>query len=234
MYICKLPEEKNRTVLEKLLPIVSAQRQDRINKFVHINDAYRALTGDLLVRFILLKRYGSILKELEFDTNLYGKPFLCKYPFFHYNIAHSGEWIVCAVHDKKIGVDIEKILPFDLQVAKRLFTEEEYRDLLDDKKERNISFYDIWTLKESYVKAQGRGLSIPLDFFNVKKYNSDHIKLTDTNTRKTITNFTCKQYWINNKYSLSVCANHANINQFEKLPILVSFDKICNDLLTSL
>lgn len=220
--------------LEKLLPNVSNEKQARIKKIVHVSDVYRTVVGELLVRFILYKRYGCIQEQLEFDKNLYGKPFLNKYPYFHYNIAHSGEWVVCAVDNSEIGVDVEKILPFDLQMAKGLFTEEEYWDLFNAKEDKNSAFYDIWTLKESYVKARGRGLSIPLDSFNVKIYNQHDIKLTDMLTGKIINDFICKKYRINNQYRLSVCANHDNIHQFEKLPILVSFNDMCNDLKISL
>lgn len=69
-----------------------------------------------------------------------------------------------------------------------------------------------------------------------KKFKSmmHTITLTDMNTGKAITDFTCKQYKINNQYRLSVCANHDNMNHFTKLPFLVSFNKICNDLKISL
>ena len=234
VYICKLPKEKNKRSLEKLLPTVSADKQSRIKKFIHIKDAYRTLLGELLVRFMLHKRYGFISQQLEFDKNVYGKPFLRHYPFFHYNIAHSGEWVVCAAYNKEIGVDIEKILPFDWQMAKGFFTEEEYEDLLNTKEDRNTVFYDIWTLKESYVKAQGRGLSIPLDSFTVKIYNADDIKLIDMDTRKTVTDFRCKQYRINHQYRLAVCASYAERDHFGRLPTLVSFTTICNELNISL
>lgn len=234
LYLCELPKERNQIVLEKLLPHMSYEKQERIKKIVKINDAYRTLLGELLVRFALYKRYGSVPEQLEFDKNFYGKPFLCQYPFFHYNVSHSGDWVACVVHNKRIGVDIEKILPFDWQMAKGFFTRGEYWDLLNTKKERNTFFYDIWTLKESYVKAQGRGLSIPLNSFSVRKHTSDRITLTDMKTGKVITDFTCKQYKLNNQYRLSVCVNHDNKNHFAKLPFLVTFHKICNDLKISL
>lgn len=230
VYICKLPEEKNTATLEKLLSNISKEKQERIKKFAQINDVYRTVIGELLLHFILYKQLGLRLKQIDVDKNLYGKPFLCQYPSFHYNISHSGEWVVCATDNKKIGVDVEKIQPFDLQIAKGSFTKEEYCDLLNVERERNSAFYEMWTLKESYVKAQGRGLSIPLDSFNVKIHNSDYIKLTDMFTGKIITDFICKQYRINNWYKLSVCANEDNIKKFEKLPILVSFNNMCSDL----
>lgn len=230
VYICKLPEEKSKAIVEKILPNVSIEKQNRINRFFHIDDVYRTLLGDLLVRFILCKRYSLVKKGLTFDKNLYGKPFVSQYPHFHYNISHSGEWVVCAVHEKEIGVDIEKVLPFDLKIAKGLFTEEEYKNLLNEKEERVSSFYDIWTLKESYIKAVGKGMSIPLDSFSVKKLNANTITLTDIENNTQITNFNCKQYYINDDYKLSVCAQGAHIQKFKEEPILVSFKTLCTKL----
>ena len=230
VYICKLPEERSIASLEKLLPSVSKEKQERIKKFFQTNDAYRSLIGELLVRFILYKQYGSILGELEFSKNLYGKPFLKEYPFFHYNIAHSGEWVVCATGNEEIGVDVEEIIPFNMRVAKGVFTNKEYRDLLNIEDDEHTAFYDIWTLKESYVKAIGRGLSIPLNSFNVKIHDDHYIELTDEFTGKTITDFTCKQYKLNDNYRLSVCVIKNNTNKFGKLPILVSFNKVCSEL----
>ena len=224
----------NKERLDKLLHSVSKNMQERIKKIVHVKDVYRTFIGELLVRFIIFKQYGYIGNELKFDKNIYGKPFLCGFPFFHYNIAHSGEWVVCATYNKEIGVDVEEILPFDVQLAKGMFTEEEYLSLFNMKKEGNVGFYDLWTLKESYVKAKGMGLSIPLDSFNVKIHNNNNIKLTDIVTGKSITDFICKQYKIDNQYRLSVCTNHDDINEFEELPILVSFNYICSDLGISL
>ena len=234
VYICQLPQEKNRTVLDQLLPSVSAEKQERVKKIVHINDAFRTVVGELLVRYILQKKYGSIPKQLVFDKNLYGKPSLSQYPLFHYNIAHSGECVVCAVHDKEIGMDVEKIESFDLKVAEQFFTIDEYEDCLKTKEEINTGFYDLWTLKESYVKAQGRGLSIPLDSFNVKVHSCDYIELSDTNTGEIMTDYIFKQYRIQNQYKLAVCAKDDNVNKFEELPIMVSLSNICDDLRISL
>jgi 4'-phosphopantetheinyl transferase len=220
----------DKTTLEKLLLNISRENGNKIKRLAHITDGYRTLIGELLIRFILYEQCGIIPERLEFDKNLYGKPFLKKYPSFHYNISHSGEWVVCATSNSEIGVDVEEILPFDLQMAKGLFTCDEYHYLLDKKEEGNAAFYDIWTSKESYVKAKGRGLSIPLDSFNVEIHNPNYIKLTDMYTGKVIYDFTCKKYKIDSDYSLCVCLNHGDRSQFEALPILVSFNEICNSL----
>lgn len=230
LYCCKLPEIREDAILDTLLIHVSKERQNRLKRFVKMDDAYRSLIGDLLVRFALKEQYGTLDKELKIKTNEYGKPFLCEFPSFHYNISHSGEYVVCVVHNNAVGVDIEYIGPYDLSLAKELFTEEEYQVLLNDKEDILAAFYDIWTLKESYIKAIGKGLSKSLQGFSMKKSNCGLIQITDTQTEKQITNYICRQYKIDNRYRLSVCAHQADADQFSSEPISVTFEEICGSL----
>lgn len=230
LYCCKLPAIREDTILATLLIHVSKERQNRLKRFVKIDDAYRSLIGDLLVRFALKERYGPLDMELKIETNEYGKPFLLEYPSFHYNISHSGEYVVCVVHDDAVGVDIEYIGPYDLSLAKELFTKEEYQYLLNDKKDRLAAFYDIWTLKESYIKAVGKGLSKSLQGFSMKKSSNESIQITDTLTEQQITNYICRQYKVDNSYRLSVCAQQSTDDQFSSEPIFVTFEEICGSL----
>lgn len=230
LYYCKLPESRESTGIDKLLFHVSKERQLRIKRFVKIDDAYRSLIGDLLVRFALKERYGSIDRELKIETNDYGKPFLSEYRSIHYNISHSGEYVVCAVHDDAVGVDIEYMGPYDLPLAKEFFTEEEYQDLLNAKDDGLATFYDIWTLKESYVKAVGEGLSKPLKDFSMKKHTDGFVQITDIHTDRQITDYICKQYMVDSGYRLSVCAHHAKDDQFRSEPTCVIFQELCESL----
>ncbi|MGE7591252.1 4'-phosphopantetheinyl transferase family protein [Peribacillus sp. NPDC101480] len=103
LYICKLPLKKEESDLNKLLVHVSAERQNLVKRFVKLDDAYRSL----LVRFVIKERYGPVKEGLDWMTNSFGKPFSSNFPSFHYNISHSGEYVVCAVHDAEVGVDIK-------------------------------------------------------------------------------------------------------------------------------
>jgi 4'-phosphopantetheinyl transferase len=84
-----------------------------------------------------------------------------------FNLSHSGKWILCGVGDKNIGLDVEIIKEINLNVAKRFYADEEYYSIIAvSKYEQQRLFYRYWTLKESYIKAEGLGLSIPLNSFS--------------------------------------------------------------------
>jgi 4'-phosphopantetheinyl transferase len=68
-----------------------------------------------------------------------------------------------------VGIDIEEIKPISLDVAKYMFSMQEYRWLMEqDEAARLSSFYELWTLKESFVKWLGIGLSYPLNSFSIQ------------------------------------------------------------------
>ncbi len=78
-----------------------------------------------------------------------------------------------------VGVDIEKIRPIDFAIAERFFTASEYRLLMDTAEQERLQlFYTLWTLKESYIKFVGKGLSIPLDSFAIELLTPDQARLT--------------------------------------------------------
>ncbi|PJN90941.1 4'-phosphopantetheinyl transferase family protein [Bacillus sp. mrc49] len=229
VYICTLPAKRSEGDLDELFAHVSTKRQVRLKRYHKVDDAYRSLIGDLLLRCILEKRYGLVRGDLEVETNAYGKPFLSKHPSIHYNISHSGEYVVCAFHDAEVGVDIEKNGPFDLELAKGFFTEEEYAEVWGVG-DRLSAFYDMWTLKESYIKAVGKGLSIPLRAFNVSRNGMDDIQLTDVRRNKPIADYTCKQFRVDSEYSLAVCAHQGSAAGFSDQPIFVTIEGICEGL----
>ena len=87
-------------------------------------------------------------------------------PRIHFNRSDSGAFVVCAVDQQPIGVDIEQILPVDMAMADIVFTDLEKDHLYAavTEQHRLARFYTLWTLKESYLKALGKGLYVnPID-----------------------------------------------------------------------
>jgi 4'-phosphopantetheinyl transferase len=130
------------------------------------------LIGRALLR-TTLSRYAEVAEtEWRFETNAYGCPFVAA-PAAHrdlrFNLSHTEGLVACAVtRQGEVGVDVEDTgRPVDpLELAPTVFAAAEVADVgalpPDARRER---FFAYWTLKESYIKARGMGLSLPLDGF---------------------------------------------------------------------
>ncbi|MGF9819234.1 4'-phosphopantetheinyl transferase family protein [Brevibacillus agri] len=121
IYIGKIPEKIEIATFQKLLNCVSYEKQLRINRFSRHKDALRTLLAEILVRMIICKKFKIKNHEIVVGTNSYGKPFLYNDVTFSFNVSHSGDWVVCAVHQHPVGIDVEKLEPINLDIAKHFF-----------------------------------------------------------------------------------------------------------------
>ena len=92
----------------------------------------------------------------------WGKPGL-KEGGICFSLSHSGNYGVCAVYHKEVGIDIERLREVSPHLVANICTELEKRALegMDDT-QRQDSFFKIWTAKECYLKYLGAGLSQPM------------------------------------------------------------------------
>lgn len=188
-----------------LISYLSSDERDRINRYRRWEDAQRGLIGRVLIRSLINKRYGLKSKDINFLENEFGKPYFKNAKDFHFNISHSGQWVVCIIDCSPVGIDIEEISDIDLYISTCFFSGKEHRDLLElEKKYRLDYFFDLWSLKESYIKAEGKGLSIQLDSFSIKK-KGNIINIIGIEKK-----YHFKQYHVDPNYKLSVCAMNKN------------------------
>jgi 4'-phosphopantetheinyl transferase len=226
----QIPKEMSSETFLRLLNLVSVEKCERIKKFKRKEDRYRTLIADILIRSIVSVKYGMSNEEINYIYNLYGKPFLDSNIDFSFNVSHSGSWVVAITGTRQLlGIDIEKIKPIEMEVAKRFFAAEEYEDLKSKEEQRRLSyFYDLWTLKESFIKAIGRGMVIPLDSFVIKQKNA--IGEFSIEQKESQYHFFFKQYHIDSLYKLSVCAT---IDSFPESINIYNFSNIYNQLITN-
>jgi 4'-phosphopantetheinyl transferase len=143
----------------------------------------------LASRFFLKKIIGSYLylppQEVHLFEDNYGKLHLIpelqilKEVPFQFNLSHSGESIAAAFClESEIGVDVEYNKPeIDVEgIANRFFSprEKDFILSLTEENQKRKAFYQIWTLKEAYIKALGKGLSISLSTFDVPIENLEN------------------------------------------------------------
>lgn len=88
----------------------------------------------------------------------------------HFNLSHSGIFVLCALSQSEVGCDIEQIAKDDFKIAERFFHQDEINFLKAKQKvhyDTKADFYRIWTLKEAFLKAKGCGLNQTLKSFSV-------------------------------------------------------------------
>lgn len=166
-YAMNIKNKIDIEAFQQLEKIISNDRREKIKKYHFEEDKKRSIIAELLLRHSLKKDFGITREQVQFTKNSFGKPMLKNFEQIYFNLAHSGDWVVCGVSDVPIGIDVEIIKSIDLEIAKTFFSSDEYKDIIKQPKEEQITyFYELWTLKESYVKAEGKGLSIPLNSFS--------------------------------------------------------------------
>jgi len=195
--------------------MISTENREKCQRFRFKEDALRTLYGELMVRHVLQEQFSLANEAIEILKSETGKPYIKDCPI-HFNISHAGDFVVCAFSEQEIGVDIEQIKAVDLKIAKRFFCPSEYEDLLAQQaKDQRDYFYSLWTLKESYMRWLGAGMSIPLNSFCFK-ITDTHIRCLDDH-QKTPPFF--KQFFIEG-YKLSVCSTARDFpDEIEKINI---------------
>lgn len=141
-----------------------ASRQQRADRYLRQEDRARCICAGLLLRFALGKA------DFEIETAPNGKPRVKDRPDFHFNLSHSGNWVVIAYGASPVGVDMEQI-HWDSgkdNLARRFFTADEQAYVFHGHQQGSAErFFEIWTAKEGYLKYLGTGLQKALDSFSV-------------------------------------------------------------------
>ncbi len=216
VYGVKLEHEPGPALARVLLESLPPHKQEKIERFYHRADALRCMTAEILSRYMICRSLAIKNREIQINCNRYGKPQLAGDigRFYHFNHSHSGQWVVGVLSDSPCGIDVEEIREADLDIAEHCFAKQEFQDLQAMPVElREEYFFDLWTLKESFVKACGLGLSLPLDSFAVRKRSSGITLLT----KHEFQDFRFRQYPIDPAYKLSVCAGVSKFPEYLEL-----------------
>ncbi len=159
-----------RASLERYRTLLSDDERAREARFHFDADKERFVIGRALARLQLSRFLGGDPRGWNLVTNHFGRPELAVAPPvpFGFNVSHTRGLVACAVAaTPDVGVDVEYIdrrLTHD--IAERFFAPQEVADLRElSDEDQARTFFDYWTLKESYIKARGMGLALPLAHF---------------------------------------------------------------------
>ena len=177
IYTMDTEELADTAFYQKCYSSLSDRRQEKADSY-HFSADMKLSVGAGLLLDRGLNEYGLRESEVRIGLGENGKPYLLDYPEIHYNLAHSGNMVLAVFADTEVGCDIEQIKTADLKVAKRFFCADEYAYIASlEEEEQAGAFCRIWTLKESFLKATGMGMKLPLDSFAFQ-FSSESLEVT--------------------------------------------------------
>jgi 4'-phosphopantetheinyl transferase len=154
-----------------LMPLLDAGERARAQGFVFDRDFRRFVVAHATTRLVLSKYVDVCPAALVFRRTNDGKPSLGEALIdLRFNLSHSGERGLLAVSlAQEVGIDIEEQRPVEaLELVQRFFSRAEQRAFMSLTPDEQLpAFFRCWTRKESFIKALGKGLSFPLDAFDV-------------------------------------------------------------------
>ncbi len=183
-----LSDPKEKPSVMEGLPFL---RQEKSLRYLQAEDRKRSLAAGMIIEDIL-RDFGcsGTLKE-----GLNGKP---EIDGIYFNVSHSGEYVIGVVSDTPVGCDIEKMGKAPLEIADRYFYDSE-KDYIMNHKDKDYAFWQMWTLKESYMKMTGEGMQLKLDRFRIVAGDDISVYREDIKQDCIFRHFT------RDGYSISIC-----------------------------
>lgn len=178
IYIAEIKPLLEDSLYEKALSMIGTGRRENVIRMKNRPDQARSIAAGLLLNCAVMYHCegpwdGSYL------LGEHGKPMLPEQYGLFFNLSHSGDYAVCAVADCEIGVDIQKHKEYKENLARRFFHPEELA-FLSTAADQKRCFYDLWSMKESFVKYTGQGLSTGMDSFSVIPFiHGENLNIAD-------------------------------------------------------
>lgn len=176
VHIWQINLDQPDSMLQALTRVLSADELARARRFYFEQDRRRFIVGRSQLRSILGRYLDCKPNHLQFCYGPNGKPALVSHSnahrnTLHFNLSHSQGLALCALAwNWEVGVDLEYVrpLPTAEQLAQRFFSPAEYAVIQAlPAHEQSRAFFRLWTCKEAYLKAIGKGLPFLLQYVEV-------------------------------------------------------------------
>ena len=167
VYIFDRLDQYTDEAYETHLASLPTWRREKALQYKKLDDRKRSVLAFVLLQRALRDEYG-ITEILEFVYNEFGKPSLPNMPI-HFSLSHCKDAVTCAVSDYNIGIDVESIVPYNPDMARRVCTAGELK-MLEQSSNKDVDFIKLWTVKEAISKYEGMGLSLPFSEIDTSKY----------------------------------------------------------------
>ena len=163
LYYAKISELSEQE-LQRALQLLPKERIEKIERIKQKKSQLQSIYAGLLLEHAL-REQGLSGKSLTFLKNPDGKPYIAEYPELFYNLSHSKRYVALVIDEHSVGVDVEGLREGYQKLVNRFFAADEIAALQEQWSDEY--FTELWTRKESYLKATGYGMRMPLPGFSV-------------------------------------------------------------------
>jgi len=220
-------------LLKRYATLLTDEERTQMSRFVYTRHRHQFLVTRALVRTCLSSYFQVEPTDWHFGKNAYGKPEI-DFPEnagpVQFNISHCEGLIMCGItrrHD--IGVDVEdakRSTSTSFESLSSYFSATETADMARlPVDQQQLRFFDYWTLKESYIKARGMGLAIPLAKFSFR-FEADRLNAFETHPDLD-DDAASWHFWRisrGGRYRIAVAVNSANqtfkLSAFNTVPLI--------------
>lgn len=186
VWLVHYSEIVDERLLARMYELLNEAERYKHARFYFKEDRKRYLVTRAMVRTVLSYYAMVAPSDWVFGTNAYGRPIIAnKCPdaaTLSFNISHTlGLIAIAAGRERELGIDIENVAASEISpdLAGHFFSPQEAAALQElPPEQRQARFFEYWTFKESYIKARGMGLSLPLDGFSFQFPSDKAVRLT--------------------------------------------------------
>jgi 4'-phosphopantetheinyl transferase len=202
IHVVRVNIAKNIHQISGQKKLLEESELQRLSRIVRQEDKNIFLASSVMKKILLGKYINCQPEEVRFSENKNKKPLLINQPDLHFNTSHSGDCLVFIFSNLPCGIDIEKIKwDFDFDDVMEYSYHPQEKDYVLKSANSNLSFFQIWTMKESLLKATGEGLIDNLHQLNLMEAQSHQ-----ENNRL----WHIKSFLVEDDYWCSICFQNSN------------------------
>ena len=158
VYLVEIKNSIDEHTFNFLLRYAEPYKKGNIKSHPQKDEADRMLVGDILLKCVLKAEFSIPMSKLNIQLGELGKPYLPEFPHIHFNISHSGNYVVCAIAEAPVGIDIQTIMTYKQRIAKRVLSPGNVKEI-EDSRNPDLLFTKYWAEKEALLKMVGCGFS---------------------------------------------------------------------------
>lgn len=212
VHVWRVALDRRATQAKVLMQTLVPEELRKAGRYRFPKDREHFIVSRGLLRTILGRYLDMEPGQLRFCYGPHDKPALAREPggdTLRFNLSHSHGLALFAVsRGRELGVDLEYIQAHlaDDQIAERFFSPREVALLRALPKDfQREAFFIFWTHKEAFIKATGRGLSLPLDQFEVSLAPGAPVVLLRTSDQKEASRWSLQPLAAGSGYAAALC-----------------------------